>query len=556
MNGSINADTVMRVGRIHTFSGPGRTEQAVALRDGRILATAPDRDGLDDLIGPATTVVDDPTLTVMPAFSDTHMHLEWAAADAYAVPLSAVSDLDGLVAALSDRAGSTPPGQWVVGSADWHESALAERRMPTRDELDRVSTDHPVAVRRGGHNVVVNSRGLDSAGIDENTPEPVGGRIVRDAAGRPTGWLIGPGATGRVLSLLPEAGVEDRVDALAKFVRTLNRHGITAVRDAGGGRDAMDVYQQLRVRGGLSVRTRMMVLLPPGGNLECHLNEIERWPVKADLGDDMLRVEGLKLLLDGGVENGALEHPYLHDPSFSGNLLVAPDDLSAVLAAGLSQGWRFAVHTVGDRALKVLLDVYEQVIQDVAAPLPRPMTVEHAMLAPRELRARVIEQKIAVTVQYMLHHRLAANEVQMWGADRANSTFPIREWIEEGATIAGGSDAVVASWDVMAAVHGMQTRDTASAGVLGTDSRIDRYTAFDLYTARAAELVGDGAVRGKVEPGLFADLVAFRDDDPLHCDLEDLPQLKPVMTLLSGNSVYDPDGLVSTSIDADRGRDR
>lgn len=546
MSAERSADILMRVGRVHTFGEDDRTTRSVAIRAGRILAVSAERDGLDALVGPRTTVVDDPGLTVMPSFTDTHMHLEWCAADNFAVPLASARDIPEIVEVLAQRARSVAHGEWVVGSADWHESALAERRMPTRDELDRASGEHPVAVRRGGHNVVVNGRGLQAAGIDESTPDPVGGKIVRDVNGRPTGWLIGPGAISRVLALLPEVSTEDRVEALARFTRTLNRHGITAVRDAAGGSDALDVYQRLRARGGLSVRTRMLVLLPPGAGLEAQLAELDRWPAKADLGDDLLRIEGLKLLLDGGVENGAMEQPYHHDPSFSGHLLVEPADLQALLAAGLERGWRFAVHTVGDRALRVLLDAYESVIEEVPAPVSRPLTLEHAMLAPRELRSRAIASGVAVSVQYMLHHRLAANEVDMWGRERADSTFPIREWIEEGACIAGGSDAVVASWDIMSAVHGMATRRTATAGVLGRGAAIDRYTAFELYTSRAATLVGDGDVRGRVQPGLLADLVAFRED-PLACEQDRLLDLRPVLTLLAGDAVYDPDGLVTTT---------
>lgn len=539
------ADVLFRVRAAHTFDGRHSVVRALAVTGDRITGTCPDPHGLDGLIAPSTRVIDDPDLVLLPSFSDTHMHMEWAAADARGVPLKDATSIEDLIARLAERARATAPGEWVIGSADWHESALREARMPTAAELDRASTEHPIVVRRGGHNMVVNSRCLHLAGIDATTPDPPGGRIVRHPDGRPTGWLIGPAAMGPVASRLPEPSFEDRVDGLGSFSRELNEHGITAVRDAGGNADALDVYQALRDRGALSVRTRMLVLLPPAGDLQAKLAEMERWPVRSGFGDDLLKVEGLKVLLDGGVENGAMEMPYAHDAAFTGHLLVDPDDLETLLAAGIDKGWRFAVHTVGDRALRTLLDAYETVAASRHGLPDGTLTVEHAMLAPAAQRERVVDLGVHVTVQYMLHHRLAANAVHSWGPERAARAFPIRQWVAEGAVVAAGSDAVVANWDVMAAVRGMVTRETASAGVLGPEAAVDRRTAFELYTSRAAELVGDGALRGRLTPGRLADIVAFRDD-PLTCELDGLDSLRPCLTLLGGRPVHDPDGMLQS----------
>ncbi|WP_436698607.1 amidohydrolase [Nocardioides sp. BYT-33-1] len=536
-------DVLLRVGAGHTFDGDGPAVRAVALGNGRIRATSTEPDGLDALTGPGTRVVDDPDLVVLPAFSDTHMHLEWAAADALAVPLADVTSLEQMVGRLAERAVATPPGDWVIGSADWHESGLAEGRMPTVDELDRAAPSHPVVVRRGGHNLVANSVALARAGIVAATPDPPGGRIMRFEDGRPTGWLMGPAAMDPVTRLLPEPTLAQRADSLAAFARRLNSHGIAAIRDAGGSADALDVYQAVRDRDELSIRTRMLALLPPAGDLQAKLAEMERWPVRSGFGDDWLRIEGLKVLLDGGVEGGALEEPYAHDPGFTGHLLMDPADLETLLAAGLGRGWRFAVHTVGDRALRLLLDAYERV-SDPGARRPGALTVEHAMLAPGPLRHRVRELGVHVTVQYMLLHRLGANAVRFWGRERAEQAFPIRSWVEEGVVVASGSDAVVASWDVLAAIAGMETRATAAAGPLGLDQAIDRRTALELATSRAADLVGDGHVRGRIRPGLAADLVLFRGADPLSCPVEELPALRPALTLVGGRPVHDPEGLL------------
>jgi predicted amidohydrolase YtcJ len=287
-----------------------------------------------------------------------------------------------------------------------------------------------------------------------------------------------------------------------------------------------------------------MVWLDPSWSEARKLEEIERWPVCTGFGDDLLRIDGLKLLCDGGVEGAALEEPHAGKPDFSGHLLIDPDELTRVVAAGVDRGWRVGCHAAGDRTLRVVLDAFEAVLRGRPQLSPGTLSVEHAMLAPARERARAIQLGVAVHVQYPLLWQLAANVRRHWGDKRANAVFPLRSWVEEGALVAAGSDTFVAPWDPLLAVWGMVTRRTAMAGVLGPEQALDRHTAFDLYTRRAAIVTGGAADRGSVAPGHLADLVAFRGD-PLTCSVDDLPELAPVLTLLGGEPVWDPEGRVA-----------
>lgn len=146
-------------------------------------------------------------------------------------------------------------------------------------------------------------------------------------------------------------------------------------------------------------------------------------------------------------------------------------------------------------------------------------------------------------MQYPLLWQLGANVRRYWGDDRANGVFPLRSWVREGATVAAGSDTFVAPWDPLLSIWGMVTRGTAVAGTLGPHEALDRSTAFELYTRRAAELVGDADRRGTLAPGHLADVVAFTGD-PLTCEIDDLPSLQPSFTLLGGQPCFDPNGLL------------
>jgi predicted amidohydrolase YtcJ len=545
---AVSADIVLRVGAIHAFDGSERTARSLAIRGAEILAIGTRPDELDELIGSRTQVVDDPELVLLPAFHDTHMHQMWMATDSHGVALGHARTVAEVIEAIAARARETPPGQWVVSSASWHETMLAEGRFPTAQELDSATSQHPVLLRRGGHNAVANSLALALAGIDERTPDPPSGTIVRGPDGRPTGWLIEPLAMAPVLDLLPALSFEQRLESLGRFGRQLNARGIGAVRDAGADPEALQIYQTLYDRGGLTTRTRMMVLLPMTGDTDAKLAEIERWPMHTGFGDDLLRVDGLKLLLDGGVEAAAMDEPYANDPDFHGHLLIEPEDIELLVSAGVDRGWKVGAHAAGDLTLRTLIDVYERVLRDRPHLPPGTLVVEHAFLADAKQRKRAIDLGIAVTVQYPVLYRLAANAVRFWGPERAAEVFPIREWVEEGAIVAAGSDAFVADWDVLAGIRGMITRETAVAGIQGAHSAVDRQTAFELYTSRAAQLVGEGDRRGSLTAGRLADIVAFRDD-PMTCDIDVLPHLEPALTFVGGRVVHDAEDVLGPAVD-------
>jgi predicted amidohydrolase YtcJ len=514
---------------------------ALAVRDGRIAATA-GPDGTRDLLaawrGPGTVVLDGPGLVVLPAFVDTHNHLMLAAQNILGVPASRAADIPGLVQLIRERAAQTPPGQWIRTAADWHELRLAERRLPTAAELDEATTDHPVLLQRGGHNGVLNSAGLRLAGIGRDTPDLEGGFIDRDAAGVPRGWVQDAALelAQRVLPPLPE---QELIGGLGRASASYAAHGIGTVRDAAVTPAQWHAYLSAQAGGQLSVRCHAMIMSTPAaiaaaGPVDAYLDSLEEQGIKPGAGDGLLRVWGLKFVLDGGVEAAAMTRPYHDRPGYLGELMWDREALAAALAACARRGWPVGTHVMGDRAVATLLDA----IGDARAQVPDApagmFAIEHGGLIGGRI-AQAVGLGVHVTVQQALLDGLAPAFLTAWGADRTAALFPWRELVDAGAWISAGTDHPIGPLNPLRAVAGMTTRAT-TAGVLGPEHAITRAEALRLYTVVGARFLG-GATAGALVPGAPADLVAFTAD-PFSCPDEQLPGLSPAVTVIGGRIAY------------------
>jgi predicted amidohydrolase YtcJ len=292
----------------------------------------------------------------------------------------------------------------------------------------------------------------------------------------------------------------------------------------------------------LTVRSQLM-LAPLADTLEERMAMIEGFGFRSGFGDDLLKLWGLKFVLDGGAEGGALDEPYVNNPSYRGHLLWNPDDLLTMTTFAVRRGWKIGTHAIGDRAVRTLLDVYEQVIKQNPGLPPGTLVLEHGFLADAAQRARAIRLGIAVTIQHPLLYTLGSVLLEGWGKERTRQIMPVRAWLEEGAMISAGTDHPVSSYNPMLALWGMVTRGTVKAGIQGPEYAIDQYAAVQLYTAAGAQLNGESHRRGTLQPGRLADLVAFRSD-PITCPIDDLPSLRPAFTLVGGQAVYDPEALI------------
>ena len=516
--------------------------RAIAIRDEWIVGVSDDPDGLDGLSDPRTRVLDVPTLTLLPAIFDTHEHLLESSRNLALVQVDEARSLEELIDLIRLRARHTALGQWIVTSMSWNEANLAERRLPTVAELDSATNAHPVLCPRGGHICAANGLALRLAGIAGDTPDPPGGTIGRDGDGVPNGILEGSAAQA-IKGLVPPAPIDRQVADLAAACDVYASLGVGAVREALLEPGQLNVYRQAVERRRLTLRCRPMLNVDPRWPLEQRMAYIEDQRGERDIGDDWLRVWGLKLVLDGGVAGAAMTQPYADDPGYGGHLNWDPSELAEMVSFAVDRGWKVAAHAAGDLAVGTALDAYERVLRSHPRLAPASLAIEHAMVAPPRERARAVTLGVAITIQHYLLYNYGAEIVTRWGPERAAAVMPARSWLDAGAIVSAGTDAA-RPVNPMLTVWGMLTRGTRDAGVLGAEEAIDRHAALELLTSAGARFTNEIDRRGTLEPGKLADLVAY-EQDPLTTPLDDLPELRPALTIVGSRATHDPGQLLA-----------
>lgn len=532
----LRLDCLLKAASIHSMTGA--TYRSVGLRGGEIAATSPEPDGLDDLAGRETVVADVGDLTLLPAFADSHEHMMEASRNTLLVPVHNARSISEFTAMVGEAARRAPAGEWIVTSMAWHESNLAENRLPVAAELDAAAPGHPVFARRGGHLAVASTLALRAAGIAPGTPDPPGGAIGRLPDGQLSGLLEG-GAVYKVAAFAPQPSADDLARGLGISSAQYAALGVGTIREAMINLDELLAYQIAAKRGLLHIRARPMIRVGAELSSAEALSFIDGLAAWSGLGDDWLRIWGLKFVMDGGVEGGALEQPYANDPAHSGHLNWEPEAMIAVCTEAVRRGWKIGTHAAGDRAVRTLLDVYEGVVAKTGPLPPWTLVIEHALLSDATQRRRAVAGGFGITVQHPLLWNMGSEMVVTWGADRTRDVNPLDEWLAAGASLAAGTD-IVRPFNPMTNVWGMATRGTRSAGVQGPEHAIDVATAIRLYTTGTAELNGEAGKLGSISPGKLADLVGY-PIDPLAAEADDLADLRPALTILAGKPAYDPD---------------
>ena len=535
-----SADLVLRNGRIHTVDGAFRTVEAVAVREGRFTAVGTDAEAMREA-GPATRVVDLGGRTAVPGLIDNHLHQIFMAISAPNVKLIDARSIADVERLIRERAARTPPGQWVVAFNGWHESLLAEGRMPTRHEIDRAAPNHPVLIPRGGHVVTVNTKALEAAGITRETRDPPGGVIVRDlATGEATGVLLQNAANlvRRVAPPPPPPAEQARL--LAETMRDLNGYGIVGLIEPGIDERNIAVYRELRDSGRMTVRTDVLYRA-------MRLDDVKKGiaALQAERSDDMLRFVGIKFPLDGGVEGGRMSEPYRlvpgeqNDPAYRGVLLLPPggepeyvEGLKAVAEAGLQA----QTHAVGDETIDLIVRAYGRIAQEVRPVRDLRWAIMHIFLPSDRALAGMKEIGIAATAQnhpVLLGH----NQRRWWGDERAAYAIPIRKMMEAGVLVGGGTDGPVVPVDPFLSMWWMTTRGTLNGYRLGPEHAIAARDALRLYTIENARIMGVERDRGSVEPGKLADL-AVLSQDILAVPAEEIRNTRALLTLVGGREVF------------------
>ncbi|MGE0362824.1 MAG: amidohydrolase [Vicinamibacterales bacterium] len=519
------ADLVFRRAVVPTAAAADTS--TVVVQDGVIAAV-----GGDDVAAaarPGARVVDLGGRALIPAFHDAHAHL-WKMGHLLTtmLDLRGVESVEALVAKVAAFRGRRPAGAWLLGRG-FNEAAMRERRMPTRQDLDRAAPGQPVVLTRTcGHIYAASSAALAAAGIDAATAAPVGGEIDHDDAGQPTGVLreTAMGLLNRVMPPPIDADYEQMIAAALRHQLSL---GITMSACCGVSPQLLGVYRAMDAGGRLPARVTAMPFRRVDG-------VPEPVPLPERFVSDRLRVDTVKFLADGGLSGAtaALSVPYRHADT-RGMLRFERHELEALCRESHDAGWRIATHAIGDVTIDQVLDIYEALGPH---PLGLRHRIEHFGLPSAAQLARAARLGVVAVPQAIFLHELGANFRAYLPDVLASRCYPLRAMLDAGVTVALSSDApVVENDNPLAGMTAAILRQDREGQTLLPDQALTAAEALDAYTRGGAVAVGLEQRLGAIAPGMWADL-AVLSANPLTTPPEALPTIHVEQTWLGGDLVY------------------
>jgi predicted amidohydrolase YtcJ len=544
-------DQILVGGMVLTGDGSGPPAEAMAISAGRILAVG-GRDEIEALATADTLVTDLDGGVVVPGLVDAHGHILALGFDLRRVQLKDLSTLQALVSRVQEQAGRQAEGTWILGRG-WDQSLWPGKEFPHHEKLSVAVPDHPVLVRRvDGHAALANAMALHLAGITAATPDPAGGRILRDEHGEPTGVFI-DNAIDLVNKVVSPPGREEQMEALELAVNHLVQQGLTAVHDAGVGYSPslgfddpqdpgwamVDLYRDLLAQDKLPLRIYAML----GGNgadpgVE---NFFARPPVLGE-GDGMLTVRAVKLGVDGalGSRGAAMEEPYSDEPDSRGLLTREQASLDEHILRAYQDGWQVAVHAIGDRANRMVLDAVQKAQQAVPGAQDARPRIEHAQVLRPEDVQRFAELGVIASVQ-----PTHATSDQRWaeqrvGVQRLQGAYAYASLSAAGALVVCGSDFPIERANplegLQAAVARTDRRGNPEGGWRKAEG-LSPKQALACFTAGPAHASFMETETGRIQVGMRADLTVLAAN-PLTVDPTELGSLQVLRTLVGGRTVF------------------
>jgi predicted amidohydrolase YtcJ len=527
------ADLVITAGTVITLDGARARATAVAVRGGRIIAvgTAAEMQGL---IGPGTRRIDLPGTTVVPGLGDAHVHVEGLGDALENIDLVGASSLDEAVQRVRTGAAVLAATDWVHGRG-WDQNDWPDKRFPTAAALDAATGTRPAFLRRvDGHAAWVNTRALALAGVDAETPDPPGGRILRDDAGRPSGVLV-DAAMALVSAKVPPAAREARKRRIAKGLRASAEAGLTSVHDAGVDLAGVALYKELLAEGPLPVRAYVMLRGP-----DEFLAHPELRP-EIGLGDGQLTIRSIKVVADGalGSRGALLLAPYADEPGTKGLLTVDPARFRAMLRSALQQGFQVNTHAIGDAANRLVLDAYQEAFG--GGGVEKRFRIEHAqVVAPSDVdRFRALGVIPSIQPTHCTSDMYWATD--RLGPKRAEGAYLWKTFLAQGMRLPAGSDAPVESIAVVPGLHAAVTRQDAKgwpAGGWHARERVSPEEALRMFSSDVAHAAFEEADRGAIVVGKRADFTVF-SQDPTAVAPADILKTRVRMTIVGGRVVHD-----------------
>ena len=533
-------DAIFINGDIYTEAIPARV-QALAVRDGRIMAVGTN-DEIRKLKKEHTQVVDLAGHFVMPGFNDAHVHLGAAGLQKLSVDLVGVKSLAEMEQRIASADKATADGEWLTGGG-WDQTLWSDQTLPTRQDIDAVTSGHPAMFHRvDGHIAVVNTAALTVADITAKTPNPQGGAIDHDANGEPTG-ILRDTAMHDVETRIPPPTAARLRRAAEVALADASRWGITSAQDNSSW-EIFLAYQDMEREGKLSVR--ISEWLP----FDAPVDLLRRHRDAHPADDPMLHTAMLKGFMDGslGSRTAALLEPYSDDPGNSGLPRYQESKLAQMARERAAAGFQIGFHAIGDRAVQMALDAFAQAEQYVREHKLRPeadqpqdfrFRIEHDQVISPDQFAEY--KKLGVIASVQPNHLLTDMNwaMERVGPERAKTSYPWKQFVDNGIPIAFGTDYPVEPITPFRGVYAAVTRkNEAGTKEYFTEQKLTIEQALGAYTMGSAYAQFAEKQKGTLAPGMLADFVVL-DRDLIKVTPSQILKTRVLRTVVGGKTVYE-----------------
>lgn len=528
---SPEADLVLVNGNVFTVDDQQPHVEAFAIKHSRFVAVGSSHD-VKNLIGKRTQVIDATGMTVLPGLIDAHSHPAWGGIEELVSVDCDLRSVEEIKAAIHKRALATPPGKWVLGFK-YDDVRVREKRRITREDLDEVAPNNPVRIQhRGGHLCWYNSMAFALAKVTAETPDPPGGRFVK-RDGQLDG-CVEENANRVFYAIIPSDSTEEQRRAgVALISKRMTSAGLTSVTDAECPPDYLSAYQNAYHAGEL--RFRVYILTQGYAPMRVAL---ESAGVRGQLGDEWVRIGGVKYLADGSCleRTMRMSTPYQGRPNDYGILTITQEELYKAAEDANAHDYQMGVHANGDVAIDMVLKAYERVKANGAHEPYRPR-IEHCTLVNPDLLER-IKKVGAIPTPFYTYVYYHGDKWDNYGDEKLRWMFAHASFIQYGIPVASGSDYIPGPYEPMMALQSMVTRKDYRGHVWGANQRITVDQALRVCTINAAHAAYDENVKGSITAGKLGDFVMLAED-PHTVDPDHLKDIKVVRTVVGGKTVHE-----------------
>lgn len=524
------ADLILLNAKIYTVDDRQPRAEAFAVKHSRFIAVGKS-DDVRNLRGRGTQVLDASGTTVVPGFIDAHSHPAWGGIEELMSVNCDLRSIADIQEALRQRVLTTPPGHWVTGFK-YDDTKVRDGRRLTIEDLDAVAPEHPLQIKhRGGHLSWYNSKAFALAGVTVETRDPEGGKFYK-RDGRLDG-CVAEKANEAFYKVIPMTATPEQLrDGVALISKRMTAAGLTTVHEAECSPEFLGAYQDAYKADQLQFRVYILVqgYAPIYGSLKSA-------SVRGGLGDEWLRIGGVKFLADGSAQERTMRMstPYVGRPDDYGILTMTQQEIDQAADDADRHGFQIGIHANGDVAIDMVLKAYERVKARGPREPYRPR-IEHCTLVNPDLLARIRKVGAIPTPFYTYVHYHGDKWVE-YGEDKLRWMFAHASFLEYGIPVAGGSDYIPGPYEPMMAFQSMVTRKDYAGRVWGANQKITVTQALRICTSNGAYASFEENIKGSITAGKLADFVIL-EKDPHETDSDHLKEIKIVRTVVGGKTVF------------------